>query len=105
MDSRIVGLFWIAPASIEARQLRSSVLALVGVVSLLGGCATKSLETEKRCSQAAPNGECPVGTTARTESDYRKDVDAIDDLRCRALANDSIDAYRRCLARYEKDRR
>jgi hypothetical protein len=80
-------------------------LALAGLVLLLAGCATNSVESEKRCAQGGPDGGCPVGTPARTENDYRKDVDALDDVRCRALAGASVDAYRRCLARYEKDRR
>lgn len=83
---------------------RIAVFALLGAVSILAGCATKDLENETRCSQGT-HADCPQGTVARTESDYRRDVSAIDDVRCRAIAGDSADEYRKCLARYEKDRR
>jgi len=84
--------------------LRIAVFAILGAVTLLGGCVTKDAERDNKCAQGA-NAECPQGTPARTESDYRKETSSLDAARCRAIAGDSADEYRKCLARYEKDRR
>lgn len=81
-----------------------SVLALLAAVCILTSCVTKDAESENKCAQGA-NAECPQGTPARAESDYRKETSALDSARCRSIAGDSADEYRRCLARYDKDRR
>ena len=84
--------------------MKIAVFAILGALCLSGGCATKPSESENKCAQGA-NAECPQGTPARTESDYRKETSSLDAARCRAIAGDLGDEYRKCLARYEKDRR
>lgn len=84
--------------------LKIAVFAFLGAVLIVPGCATKEIETANKCAQGA-NAECPQGTPARTESDYRKETSTLDAVRCRTIAGDSGEDYRRCLARYEKDRR
>ena len=84
--------------------MKIAVFAILGVILIVGGCATKDVESEKKCSQGA-SADCPQGTPARTESDYRKETSSIDAARCRAMSGDSLDEYRKCLARYERDRR
>jgi hypothetical protein len=88
------------------RPTRSSIAgcALMAAACIVAGCSTNSMESERRCAQGA-DADCPPGTPARVESDYRKDVSSIDRARCRAIAGDSADAYRTCLSRYESDRR
>jgi hypothetical protein len=84
--------------------LKIAVFAIAGALFLLAGCATKTTENENKCAQGA-SADCPQGTPARTESDYRKETSSLDAARCRSIAGDSGDEYRKCLARYEKDRR
>ncbi len=86
--------------------MRAAAFAFVGIASvLLLGCATNSSEREARCSRAVADPECPVDTPARIISDYDKDVSSIDDARCRALAGNSVEKYRKCLSDYRNDRR
>lgn len=103
---RIVALLnvWLNAGFGEDVGLKALVFAILGIASILAGCATNSSEQELRCSRAVADPDCPAGTPARTESEYSKDVGSIDDARCRAMAGNSIDKYRKCLADYQKDR-
>ena len=84
--------------------MKIAVFAILGAVFILAGCATKEAESQNKCAQGA-NAECPQGTPARAESDYRKETSALDAARCRSIAGDSGEEYRKCLVRYERDRR
>jgi hypothetical protein len=84
---------------LRARGMKAAVFAFIALV--LVGCVTDSSD---KCSRASADPECPVGTPARTESDYKKDISGIDDASCRAVSGNSLDKYQKCMSDRKWDR-
>jgi hypothetical protein len=79
---------------------RLAALALLGIAGLTSGCTSTS-ELDTKCSQGTAHPECPPGTPARIESDYRSDVSEIDRQRCQSFGRTGSEAYSACLSRLQ----
>ena len=75
--------------------------ALMLIAPLLSDCASKQ---EDQCYSRTARPECPPGTPARIESDYRRDLANIDDERCRAAGEVGSAAYLKCRSDLHRER-